>query len=73
MMRNIHIWLRCPDKFSEFLGGDVEQTELMIENIVAEALLQFFDTVVVDSVTVQHVPEYSETDTVQSSVESNNL
>ncbi|HCI81711.1 MAG TPA: hypothetical protein DHW02_18695 [Ktedonobacter sp.] len=72
-MRNIQIRLRAPDKFSEFLENDTEQAELMIENIVAEALLQFFDTIVVDSVTVQHVPEYSEVDTVQSGIESNNL
>lgn len=68
-MRSIHIWLRCPDTFSEFLGGNVEQDELMIENIVAEALLQFFDTVSVEDVTVRHISEYSEADRVQSSKE----
>ena len=72
-MRAIHIRLRCPDQFSEFLGSDVEQAELMIENIVAEALLQFFDTVFVDAVTVQHVPECSDADVVQSSTSGENV
>ena len=70
-MHIIHVQLQGSDKFSEFLGDNVEQAELMIENVVAEALLQFFDTVLVRDVTVRHIAEYSESDSVQSSIDRN--
>jgi hypothetical protein len=72
-MRSIQIRLQSSDRFSEFLGDDVDQAELMIENIVAEALLQFFDTVLVEGVTVRHVAEQSDADVVKSSIECENV
>jgi len=44
--------IQCSDRFSEFLEGDVEYTELTIESIVGIALLEVFDTVHVENVTV---------------------
>ena len=53
----IHMRVQCSDTFSEVLVGDVEHTELIIENIVGTALLEVFDTVLVENVTVHHAPE----------------
>ena len=56
-MCTIHVRVQCSDRFSEVLIGDVEPTELTIESIVGTALLEVFDTVLVENVTVQHSPE----------------
>jgi hypothetical protein len=49
--------VQCSDTFSEVLVDDVEYTELTIESIVGTALLEVFDTVRVENITVQHSPE----------------
>ncbi len=46
----IHISVQCSEKFSELLVGDVRDAELTVESIVGTALLELFDTVVVDDV-----------------------
>jgi hypothetical protein len=48
----VHMRVQCSDAFSEVLVGDVEQTELTIESIVGMALLEVFDTVLVENITV---------------------
>lgn len=53
----VHMRVQCSDTFSEVLVGDVEHTELTIESIVGTALLEVFDTVFVDNVTVHHSQE----------------
>src|SRR5436309_10196081 len=53
----VNMRVQCSDTFSEVLVGDVEYTELTIESIVGTALLEVFDTVRVESITVQHSPE----------------
>lgn len=53
----VYMRVQCSDSFSEVLGGDVEHTELTIESIVGTALLEVFDTVFVDNVTVHHSQE----------------
>ena len=58
----IHVRVQCSDKFSEVLVGDVEYTELTIESIVGIALLEVFDTVQVENVTVQHSPKRNDED-----------
>src|SRR5207302_1350678 len=58
----IDMRFQCSDRFSEMLVDDVEQTELTIEDIVGTALLEVFDVVHVDNVTVQHSPEYNDED-----------
>ena len=50
----VHMRVLCSDKFSELLADDVEQTELTIESIVGTALLEVFDTVLVENVIVRH-------------------
>lgn len=52
----IHMRLRCSDKFSEILPEDVERTELIVEDIVSTALLEVFDSVDVENVTVSRPP-----------------
>jgi hypothetical protein len=42
--------------------SDVEQTELTIESIVGTALLELFDTVLVENVTVHDSPERNDRD-----------
>ncbi len=58
----VHVRFECSDTFSEVFVGDVEQTELTIESIVGTALLEVFDTVLVENVTVQHSPERNDGD-----------
>ncbi len=53
----VHMRVHCSDKFSEVLVGDVEGTELTIESIVGTALLEVFDTVLVENVTVHYFLE----------------
>ena len=53
----VHMRVQCSDTFSELLVGDVEYAELAIESIVGIALLEVFDTVLVENVTVHHSPE----------------
>ena len=52
----VNMRVECSDAFSEMLVGDVEHTELTIESIVRTALLEAFDTVLVENVTVHHSP-----------------
>ena len=56
-MRIVNMRVQCSDRFSEVLISDVEQTELTIESIVGTALLEVFDTVLVEHVTVYDSPE----------------
>ena len=51
-MWDIHIHIQCPSKFSEILSDELGETELIIEGVVSQALLELFDTVLVDGVTI---------------------
>ncbi|MDQ6643513.1 MAG: hypothetical protein M3Y76_03610 [Chloroflexota bacterium] len=53
----IHLRIECPDTFSEVIVKDVEHTELTIESIVGTALLEVFNTVHIENVTVQQSSE----------------
>ena len=48
----IHICVQCSDRFSELLVGDAQDAELAVESIVGMALLEVFDTVHVEDVTL---------------------
>ena len=59
----IHISVRCSEKFSELLVGDERNAELTVESVIGTALLELFETVVVDGVkllTSQSTTESSE-------------
>ena len=56
-MRTIQMRIHCFDKNSELLAGDEERNERIIEGIVGTALLEVFDTVLVDDVNVYCSPE----------------
>lgn len=58
----VHMRVQCSDRFSELLVGDVEHTELTIESIVGTALLEVFDTVLVENVTLHNFLERSDED-----------
>ena len=58
----VQMRIQCSDRFSEVLVDDVEYTELTIESIVGTALLEVFDTVQVENVTVQHSPKRNDGD-----------
>jgi hypothetical protein len=58
----VHMRVHCSDTFSEVFVGDVEHTELTIESIVGTALLEVFDTVLVENVTVHYSPEHNNED-----------
>ena len=61
-MCRIHMSVQCSDRFSEVLVDDAEGTELTIESIVGTALLEVFDTVHVENVTVYDSPESNNED-----------
>ena len=61
-MCTIHMRIQCSERFSEVLVGDVVDTELAIESIVGMALLEVFDTVLVENVIVHHSPERDDRD-----------
>ena len=58
----VQMRLQCSDTFSEVLMGNVEHTELTIESLVGTALLEVFDTVLVEDVTVYHSQECTDGD-----------
>jgi len=53
----VQMRIQCSDRFSEVLVDDAEGTELTIESLVGTALLEVFDTVHVENVTVIDSPE----------------
>ncbi|HAT45599.1 MAG TPA: hypothetical protein DEV72_22400 [Ktedonobacter sp.] len=53
----VHMRVQCSDRFSEMIVDDVEHTELTIESILGTALLEVFDIVHVENVTVQQSSE----------------
>lgn len=57
-MCDITIHIQCVGKYSEVLPDRPEETELVVEEVVSQALLEIFDTVLVDAVTV--LPSSSE-------------
>ncbi len=61
-MCTIHMRVHCSDRFSELLVDDVEHTELTIESILGTALLEVFDAVLVENVTVHPSPEDNDED-----------
>jgi hypothetical protein len=61
-MRIVNMRVQCSDRFSELLVGEEEQAELTIESVVGTALLEIFDTVLVENVTVYDSPEYNDED-----------
>ena len=54
--------VQCSDRFSELLVDDVENAELTIESILGTALLEVFDAVLVENVTVHPSPEDNDED-----------
>jgi len=54
--------VQCSDRFSEVLVSDVENAELTIESILGTALLEVFDAVLVENVTVHPSPEDNDED-----------
>jgi hypothetical protein len=52
----VNMRVQCSDALFKMLVGDVEHAELTIESIVGTALLEVFDTVVVENVTVHDSP-----------------
>ena len=61
-MCTIHMRVQCSERFSEVLVDDVEYTELTIESILGTALLEVFDAVLVENVTVHPSPEDNDED-----------
>ena len=47
-MSTLHANMQCYDRFFEVFSNEVEHNELIIENIISQLLLDFFDEVMVD-------------------------
>ncbi len=59
-MFQVHIDAECADIHMEVLPDEVETTEFMIEELVGQLLLEHFDEVVVDEVTISFSPRSPE-------------
>lgn len=55
-MAIIQLRLQCSDKFIEALPDEIGNAELMVESLVSQALLEIFNTVMVDNVTFKQAP-----------------
>ena len=56
-MYSIDIYLQSPHEYSEVIPSDLDGIELFIEDVVSQALLEFFQGgVIVKKVTVRFVP-----------------
>ncbi len=51
-MYTLQIHVQCYDRFFEVCSDEVENAELTVENAVSQLLLDFFDEVTVDDVTI---------------------
>lgn len=58
----VHMSVHCSDTLPALLVGDVEYTELTIESIVGTALSEFFDTVLIENITVRPSPKCTDED-----------
>ena len=47
-MCTLQAHMQCYDRFFEVFSNEVEQTELILENIISQLLLDYFDEVMVD-------------------------
>src|ERR1700681_4799683 len=56
----IQIYLQCSDEHTEVFPDDPETTELLVENIVSQALLELFEAVYVEEVVVGFSPNAKE-------------
>lgn len=72
-MRYIQVRLQAPDAYSEFLEENGENDALIVESIVSEALLEVFDSIFVESVTVQYFPERTDAAPKQDSIKCENV
>ena len=70
-MSIVHMRVKVSDRFSELLLDDVEPTELAIESIVGMALLEVFNTVLVENVTLHPSPEDNDLEVFGTSVVEN--
>lgn len=52
----VNLRVRCPDSFTELIMDDVENAEMAIECLVSTALLEVFDAVFVENVTIHTSP-----------------
>jgi hypothetical protein len=59
-MFQVHIDAECADTHIEVLPSEVETAECMIEELVGQLLLEHFDEVVVDEVTINFSPRSPE-------------
>ncbi len=55
-MYTIYIMVRCSGRFSEVLPDELENTELAVEELVSQTLLEFFRTVIVERVAIRFFP-----------------
>src|SRR5260370_10635467 len=52
-MYTIEIRIECPSGCCEVLPNDVNTAELLVENIISQAMLELFETVIVKQVIVK--------------------
>ena len=63
-MYSIEIHIQSPEGCCEVISEDVKTTELLVETVVSQALLELFETVLVQDVTVSFLPLDHECDAI---------
>ena len=58
-MYSIKIYLQGTDRHNEVLSDDVQTTELLVESMVSQVLLELFGSVVIQAVVVSFSPNES--------------
>ena len=53
-MRKVQMSVRCAETFVELLPDDMTEAELQIEQLVSHILLEFFEVVAIDEVSLTH-------------------
>ena len=56
-MLTIQIRLMCPGNGGEILLTELEKAELLVEELVSQALLELFEVIVVEKVKISHLEE----------------
>ncbi len=58
-MYTIDLCVRCSGRFSEVLPNDLDNTELVVEELVSQLLLELFGMVIVERVAIKFFPSES--------------
>ncbi len=54
ILYTITIRVQSPEKYNEVLPDDLQTTEILVENVISQALLELFEVVIIEDITINH-------------------